>query len=267
MSGSFRRSTGILTQPLPRLSNNSVDPINDINLSPGEFAINGKIARLTGSLTKQLDAPWTEGNNVGGRFSNVPLDNVTYHVFALVNEQGVVDAGMDNSAIAANRPAGWSAKRIGSLLRLNNAIRRFVQTGAWFDLKTINTPDLEDVFIPSAGALYRVSAPAGIKTLYRGHLSLGNPNPYANLALVIQPPDQDPLPPAGNPYLSTFRGTVGGYHGNSYVFVETAEVMVATNADSQVYLARSGSYFGAAGAGTTLQPRGWVDLGLLNGDY
>jgi hypothetical protein len=55
------------------------------------------------SLTKQIDAPWTEGNNQGGFPSGISLSpNTWYHCFYIAKEDGTTDSGVDSSITATN---------------------------------------------------------------------------------------------------------------------------------------------------------------------
>jgi len=75
------------------------------------------LATRTFLLKKNLLAPWAAGFTSNGLPSNVPLTaNTIYHVFLIIDTNGVVDAYFDTSALAANRPSGWDARMIGSIL-------------------------------------------------------------------------------------------------------------------------------------------------------
>jgi len=75
------------------------------------------LATRTFLLKKNLLAPWAAGFTSNGLPSNVPLTaNTIYHVFLIIDTNGVVDAYFDTSELAANRPSGWDARMIGSIL-------------------------------------------------------------------------------------------------------------------------------------------------------
>lgn len=265
MSGSYPRGLKQKTKPLPSLSNATADPVNDITIGVGQAQIGSAIANVLAPFTKRLDAEWVKGDNQGGRFPGVALENNTYHVFLIRNGLGEVDGGFDTSVIGANTPSGFTPKRICSILRLNNQIKGFIQIGAFFELKNISVADVEGAFIPAIGALYRVSVPTGIKTIFRGILSPGLSAVGSILNVVIQSPSQEPLTPSGADFISPFKGSFSTYHSGSFFTAASGEVQVLTNTNGEVRMASSGAYSGAPLYSTTLQPLGWVDLELAGG--
>lgn len=58
---------------------------------------------VTTQLIKQIDSVWTEGSNVGGRASSVPLSTDTwYHYFCIWKSDGIYDFGFDTDLSATN---------------------------------------------------------------------------------------------------------------------------------------------------------------------
>ncbi|MFQ3628658.1 MAG: hypothetical protein SNJ81_13910, partial [Cyanobacteriota bacterium] len=111
-----------------------------ITIAPGRAVVarsSGirQIATRTTTLAKNLNATWAQGNNQGGRASTVALTASTvYHVYLLMDSGGNVDAYFDTSATAANRPAGWDARMVGSILTDgSNNIREFNQIDNRFE--------------------------------------------------------------------------------------------------------------------------------------
>jgi hypothetical protein len=78
------------------------------------------MAILPSGFSKLINANWTPGEGVGGRF--VPISaNQTLHVFLMRHlTSGAVDIGFDSSPTAANAPIEYATRRIGSLV-LNSA--------------------------------------------------------------------------------------------------------------------------------------------------
>lgn len=137
------------------LANNAASNTTHLDISPGRAWIRSStttlayVAVLPTTWTKRLDLLWAAGSGNGGRFTGTLSTNQTWHVFLLYNaETGAVDAGCDSSPTAANRPAGWDARYIGSLLTSSSstAIRLFKQCGDvvyWsFAPTDLNTSDL-----------------------------------------------------------------------------------------------------------------------------
>jgi len=116
-------------------------------------------------------------------------------VFILYNDStGVVDFGFDTSATAANRPSGYSARMIGSILTDGSSnILDFIQAKDTFEWKT----EIQDYrgAIPTTATLYTVSVPpiAGIMAIVR--IAAGLPTSANTNAILISSPliaDQAP---------------------------------------------------------------------------
>jgi len=76
-----------------------------------------QVAIRTTTLRKNLFQSWAQGYNGNGLPSTVPLAaNTIYHVYLIMDANGTVDAYFDTSLTAANRPFGWDARMIGSIL-------------------------------------------------------------------------------------------------------------------------------------------------------
>lgn len=87
------------------ISNAGADPINDITVQPGQCKNSSNLVEmvLPATITKQIDAPWIEGDNGGGYAAASPLALDTWYRFFLISKaDGTVDAGFDDSATAVN---------------------------------------------------------------------------------------------------------------------------------------------------------------------
>lgn len=102
------------------LSNNATDADHDIDIATGEAVDStaSYLLKLTTGLTKQIDAVWAAGTNVGGLFSGAVAADTWYYVFLIRKDSdGSLDAGFDTDISAANIPAGYTAyRRIGAVL-------------------------------------------------------------------------------------------------------------------------------------------------------
>ena len=102
------------------LSNNVSDLDYDIDISIGAAFDSTKSTsiNLLSSITKQIDAVWAEGTNLGGLFSGTVAIDTWYAVYIIEKDiDGTVDAGFDISPIAANIPVGYTKyRRIGWVL-------------------------------------------------------------------------------------------------------------------------------------------------------
>ncbi len=157
------------------LSNNSSDNEHDIDISVGECidSTNSIKINFDSILTKQIDANWQEGSNLGGFPSGLTLStNTWYHVFVISKADGTVDAGFDSSLDASNLLDDATDytyyRRIGSVLTdASSNIIQFVQTGDYFKWKTGNIYGViiyGSTNVPTTGTDVTVSAPTGIKT-------------------------------------------------------------------------------------------------------
>lgn len=125
---SFGALTGLVAGHIQglRLSNDT-DASHDIAISAGsarDFA-DSVTMTLGSTLTKQIDAGWTAGDDAGGLPAGVALtSNTWYHVFLIEDGAGTVDAGFDTSTTASNLLTDSSYtkyRRLGSVLTDSSA--------------------------------------------------------------------------------------------------------------------------------------------------
>ena len=150
---------------------NAADADHDITLSIGEARSETSTSRmaLLAALTKQIDANWVAGDNVGGFPSGLALAVDTwYHYFIIKNPTtGVVDAGFDTSLVAANLltdAVGFTDyKRVRSVLTDGSSnLLGFTQSG---NTVLWNTTLLDyDVTNPGTA---QVTAPLSVPPGYR----------------------------------------------------------------------------------------------------
>jgi len=113
---------------------NDLDADHDILTSIG-WAIDSTDMyklELNSPIVKKIDAPWSTGTNAGGLFSGTVAASTWYYFFVIRRDSdGIIDSGFDTSAIAANRPAGWTYYRKIGAIRTDSSlnIRRFYQVG------------------------------------------------------------------------------------------------------------------------------------------
>ncbi|MEZ2132685.1 MULTISPECIES: hypothetical protein [unclassified Sinorhizobium] len=118
-----------------KLSNNTTDATNDIDIAIGDAASDDAIPSLlslASALTKRMDAAWAAGNNQGGWLDGASMPNGTGHVFIMSGASGV-DVGV-SASLSPILPAGYNTakRRIGSILREGGAIVAFTQDGDIF---------------------------------------------------------------------------------------------------------------------------------------
>lgn len=139
------------SNPLPpgflfgmELSNNVADATNDIDITAGKARDSTDTSNILGTaMTKRLDANWAAGTAQGFRNSAAAITNTTYHIYAVSKALGAnPDYYAHTSTVGATVITALQAetggalyiyaRRIGSIMRVSNAIVGFVQTGDTF---------------------------------------------------------------------------------------------------------------------------------------
>lgn len=173
------------TAPLPRsylsgfaLSNDAGDTAHDIAIAAGAArdSTDAVDLRLAATLTKQIDAAWSAGDDAGGFPTGLTLTTDTwYRVFLIGQTNGTIDAGFDISATAANllsdatgytlyRQIGWIRTYTGT----GPDIRQFTQVGDEFYWKNPDqlTLDANGASVTTSESTITVSnAPASTSAL------------------------------------------------------------------------------------------------------
>lgn len=124
------------------VSNNGSDLANDIDIAPGACvdSTGTVMMKLTGALTKRLDANFTVGNNQGMRETG-SISNATWHIFLIMRpDTGVVDVLASLSPTAPTLPANYVYfRRIRSIRRVGGNIVREIQVGDYVALRVPET--------------------------------------------------------------------------------------------------------------------------------
>jgi len=98
------------------ITSNGTDADHDIDFAAGiaRSSDNTTNMETVSVITKQIDANWAEGDNVGGFPDTINLTNDTwYRMFAISKPNGDTDFGFDNSSSAANLLDGTNAGGAG----------------------------------------------------------------------------------------------------------------------------------------------------------
>ncbi len=98
---------------------NGTDTDHDIDFTAGNFNFDdGSGQAVATALTKQIDAAWVVGNNVGGLDTGTVTADATYYLFAIYNPTLTIsDYLFSTSATSPTLPSGYTKKkRIASLL-------------------------------------------------------------------------------------------------------------------------------------------------------
>ena len=229
------------------LLSNGTDTVNDINVGAGVCRDSTDTYDITiSATTKQLDAAWVAGTNVGGRDTGAISDN-WWHVFAIYNPgTGVSDVLFSLSLVSPTYPSGYTAKRrIGSILRnaTYGGIRQFYQAGDFFQWNPVDN-ELNGIAVgPPSAVNYTVWAPLGFKVQVVFQYALAN-NTVATATASVRDPDQT----------SDIQGVIQTQAVNTFA---RGHFILTTNTSAQL------AYNYAAGSGVmTLYGgvSGWWDL-------
>jgi hypothetical protein len=244
------------------LSNNVSDATNDIDIATGVAmdSTNVSIGALTTALTKRLDANWTAGTGQGMRYSGAAITNTTYHLWLCWKAAGAdVDVYADPSPVAATALAHLQAetggssylymRRIGSIVRVSNAIKAFVQVGDIFRWKGA----IRDVNVSNLGTTavqYTLTVPTGLTTIEAFGSFYCNTNASRRVRIYSPQTNDDAAAEAG---AGMDAITVAG-GGDSDTIYATGSFRDLTNSGGALFAISDG-------ASTVLQmwTKGWID--------
>lgn len=209
---------------------NGTDATNDIDIATGIAASQNDVKALIELKTimvKQIDAAWVAGSAAGGFPSGLTLTNDTwYHVFLIKrSDTGVVDAGYDTSATAANLLSDASNydsyRRIGSVYYGTATIDPFLShNGRVFWEAWASSTD------PATGNLV-VRTPPDVRCIAHMMQVVNTPN-FTQGSSTLRP----------NVGSSTVQ-TAGGFQGTGTASGDTgrfdAPVDVLTDTSSQIH--------------------------------
>lgn len=215
------------------LSRDAGDPIRDINFAAGIARDSTDSTTLVHAteMTKQLDAAWVAGDDVGGLFAGAIAASTWYHCFLIEKDSdGTIDAGFDTDIGAANIPVGYTEfRRVGSIL--TNAVPNiiaFVQVGdefLWVD------PPLDVNLAATLGTTpinLSLSVPPGLKV--NSILNVVGREATSNGQYLVYSPDQaDEVPSVSAAPLFTGRANSGFFN-----YGYSANFKVRTNTSRQV---------------------------------
>lgn len=239
-------SAGLLFLPLGSpegltLSRNATNPNTQIDVAAGRTVVAATAGRYVvvnaATFTKTLTSTWVAGSGNGGLAGFLPiLSNTTYHVFALRSQaDGSIDFCFDTSATAANKPSGYDARMIGSIMTDGSAnIRNFLQIGDRFYWTTESVDLSTSALSTSSGNLQALTVPFGIRVFPIGRLETST----ASTGIFVGTPGAT---------ISFFAGGAQNY------YVRQDWGQIATNTSAQI-----GVYAGGASCNCTLVTHGFI---------
>jgi hypothetical protein len=245
---------------------NGTDATNDINFSAGTCRDSSDSQNIIATAkVKQLDANWAAGTNQGGRYSGAAITNTTYHCYAVAKALGAdPDFYFDPSPVEATVLGHLQAetggadylyvRRIGSIVRVSNAIKAFSQNGDEF-LWLTGVLDVNASTPGTSAVLRTLSVPTGIKVISRARYTAVNTALAVQGGYYVSSPDQTDVAPGGaatDPVTDFgFVATTTGQLGNS-----TQRMDIRTNTSGQVRTRNLGS---DANCSVLITTYGWID--------
>lgn len=151
---------------------NAADAAHDITVSPGTCinSDNDGYITLASAITKQIDAAWAEGNNVGGLDTGLVAANTIYHMHVIKKNDGTVDALFSTSLGSPTLPADYvSFRRVYSfktdvLANLKAFTATEIEGGA---LRVIIAAPVLDINVSTLGTIATTftldECPTGVK--------------------------------------------------------------------------------------------------------
>ena len=239
------------------IANNATDADHDIDFGAGNFNFDdGSGQAVATALTKQIDAAWAEGDNVGGLDTGTVAADTIYYCFAIWNPTtSTSDFLFSASLLNPILPSGYTKKkRIGALAANGGAN---IYQGVWSDknrqfkfdvnISTINTNS------PPTSRT-NVLAPAPPNSLLKFDATYtANINNVAPFYILVTNPNQtDTAPDAENNTL-VYVDNFAGYVANTVI----DEVRVDDN--------RNIAYRASNGIANNfrLNSRGWFENNLF----
>lgn len=235
---------------------NGTDAVNDINIAAGScVSDDGTTVMTLTAITKQLDAAWAVGTNLGGRDAGAISDN-TWHVWVINRtDTNVTDVLFSLSASAPTMPTSYTKKKcIGSIIRLSASLLGFVQLRNQFWLKTSALYTSSANPGTAAFTVTLAQIPTGANFLADLNAQVYDPNLISIASLVsdLSLTDEGPINYSGavnsdGPTSASSGSVLGAQGGNKFVRTNTAAQVRAR--------------ISASNAGTILyiRSRGWID--------
>jgi len=236
------------------ISNNVLDPNNDIDFAAGNFIFSDKSGQavLSSLLTKRTDATWVAGNNQGGLDTGTVTANTWYHCFAIFNPSTfTTDCLFSLSPTSPTLPSGYTKfGRVGSIRAGGGGnILSFTQNQNYFQYTTA-VSDIAVTMSTGSRTLYTVTLPLGIITLGSFEAALTTAAAVESVYAKFTSPAQADVA------ASSSQATIGVGNGSTNGITGTFPLPVQTNTSSQIGIR------GSAARSINVRTIGWTDLQL-----
>jgi hypothetical protein len=207
------------------------DPNNDVDVASGACRSDDNMEDilLAGTLTKQLDAVWSQGTNLGGLDTGAKAADTFYHVYAIKNPSTDVVDVLLSTSMTPTMPSGFTLKRRLGSVRTDGSsnLLAFSQESDEF-LWAAPTLDATNLTVNATAALQAVKVPSGVK-VFAILTSVWQGNAAAGLGIISSPDVNDVAPSLTAAPLLTHRtvdATPAGW----------STLRVRTNTSAQVRL-------------------------------
>lgn len=237
------------------LANNATDATNDIDFAFGECRDSADALDIlaTASMTKRLDATWAAGQDNGGRFSSTAIADTTYHCF-VISDGTTTDFGFSPNVDPSaddTFPAGYSFRRIGSIMRVSAAIVPFKQRGNEF-IRDVQITDINETSTGTSAVTRTMSVPLGIQVNALINVRLSDATPAAGHSCLVTSLEQPDTAPDTSGLLTVRIPQAGA----TVPQIASARILVRTNTSGQV---RSRNEASAADIALVMATVGWID--------
>jgi len=229
-------TTGTSILPQQITVANGTDTDHDIDFGAGVFQFDdGSGQARVSALTKQIDAVWSAGDNVGGLDTGTVAIDTTYFLFAIYNPITKVSDFLFSASLASpTMPSGYTKKkRIASLItdgsaNILNGTYIFSKDGSYTFRYLVIINDVNDSNPGISAVTSTLTTPTGIEVRWDGIFDVRDNSSATNSDwLMTSTKDTDTAPSGGLSQVRLFN--VGDEDGKQIMLTN-----IYTNTSSQV---------------------------------
>lgn len=189
---------------------NAADTVNDITVAVGSARdeADSEDIRLTSSITKQLDASWSVGDNAGGLNTGTKAVSTWYEVHLIKRtDTGVVDVMFTTTADRATLPTNYTKSRQIGWIRNDSTstILQFTQVEDCFILATPQN-DANNVTATATAANITLTAPPLSRARFRAAMTWTDGDVGEECSVVFSEIAQGNIAPALATGLASLTG-------------------------------------------------------------
>jgi hypothetical protein len=255
-------TTGTSILPQQITVANGTDTDHDIDFGAGVFQFDdGSGQAVVSALTKQIDAVWAAGDNVGGLDTGTVAIDTTYHLFAIYNPTTETSDFLFSASVSSpTLPSGYTKKkRIAALItdgsaNILNGTYTFSKDGTYNFKYLVGINDVNSINPGTGAILSSVSVPTGTSVRWNGvFLVFDGSASFDTYYLITSIGDTDSVPTESLSHIRTESAAGGNTAGSIY------PDDIYTNTSSQVRYRISASTTGHQVILTTF---GWTEKNI-----